>query len=105
MIKINEDFEFEWDGTQWILHQWRDGINPRTKEPTRAAKQTYYPTLIQLCSKVVELNAAAADNLLGMVANMRSVEHGLRMAIEKAGLYPTGALRQKMAVAKAEAYS
>lgn len=103
MIKINDDFEFEWDGMQWVLYQWRDGVNPKTKKPSRRARPTYYPTLHQLCCRVVELNAAAADSMLGMVSNMRSVEQSLLLAIQRAGLYPTSALRQKIALAKAEA--
>ena len=63
MIKINEDFEFERADQCWELHQWRDGTNPKTKEPTRTKTTTYHGSVAQVCRAVIDREAGAADSL------------------------------------------
>jgi hypothetical protein len=83
MIKINEDFEFERDPHQWILHEWRDGVNPKTKEPTRVEKVTYHGTLHQVCCEVIERYAGSCDSLQEVMKAIESTKYDVMKAISK----------------------
>jgi len=76
MIKVNDRFEFEKDTYGWKLHDWSDGVNPKTKEPTRTKRTTYHPNVIQVCNAVIDREAGkeiAADlNMVKMfITNAR----------------------------------
>jgi len=57
MIKVNPRFEFERDTYGWKLHDWSDGVNPKTREPTRTKRTTYHPNLEQVCNAVIDREA------------------------------------------------
>ncbi len=82
-MKINEDFEVERDAYQWILTQWRDGINPKTKEPTRSKRQTYHATLEQVCGVIVERQCGQCESLSEIIALMKDVKQALMGSIPK----------------------
>ena len=63
MIKINEDFEFERADQCWELHHWKDGTNPKTKEPVRTKTTTYHATVSQVCKAVIDRDSGSADSL------------------------------------------
>lgn len=63
VIRINEDFSVERDSHCWHLHQWRDGKNPRTGEPTRAKRTTYHATLEQVARAVLDRSAGEAESM------------------------------------------
>lgn len=48
MIKIGDRFEISRDKYQWLLSEWKDGVNPKTKEPTRTKYTTYHGTTKQV---------------------------------------------------------
>ena len=56
LVQINNDFEVESDSNQWKLHQYVDGINPKTKEPTRTKKTTYHGRLDQALTSALDKN-------------------------------------------------
>jgi len=54
MIKeINENFSYEVDQHNWILHQWFDG-KTKDGEPKRTSKKTYYGTLLQMLKAIID---------------------------------------------------
>jgi len=57
MIKVNDRFEFQRDTYGWKLHDWSDGVNPKTKEATRTKRTTYHPNIIQVCNAVIDRQA------------------------------------------------
>lgn len=59
MITINEDFQIDNDAHGWVVHHWRDGVNPKTKEPTRRSVPKYFGNLYQCCNYI--LNSAVKD--------------------------------------------
>lgn len=63
MIKINKDFEIERYNHGWKLVQWFDGVNPKTQEPTRNSKNTYYPTVEQVCNQVLERSIGGCSDI------------------------------------------
>jgi hypothetical protein len=83
MIKINEDFEFERDPQQWVLHEWRDGVNPKTKEPTRVEKITYHGTLHQVCSAVIERNSGKCESLKEVMKAIEATKADLLTSINQ----------------------
>jgi len=76
MIKVNDRFEFEKDTYGWKLHDWSDGVNPKTKEPTRTKRTTYHPNVIQVCNAVIDREAGGEgisdlDYVLMAITNAR----------------------------------
>lgn len=61
MIKVNDRFEFERDTYGWKLHDWSDGVNPKTKEPTRTKRTAYHPNIIQVCNAVIDREAGSEE--------------------------------------------
>lgn len=76
MIKINDRFEFERGDQCWNLYEWKDGINPKTKEPTRSKTNYYYSRLEKICNAVIDKEAGEADSMAGLllIINMASVD-------------------------------
>lgn len=67
MITINDRFEFERGDQCWNLHEWRDGVNPKTKEPTRNKTTTYHSKLEQICNAVIDRSAGGMDSIHGVI--------------------------------------
>ena len=62
MIKFNDEFSFERDKYQWILHQQlpckdKDG-NPKMKPYT-----TYHASIKQICSQIIERSLGKCESL------------------------------------------
>ena len=85
MMKINDDFEMKRDNYQWILTHWKDGIKPKTKEPTRTPRITYHATIEQVASVIVERTAGECGSLQEIVELMAGVKSFLVQKIEVAG--------------------
>jgi hypothetical protein len=73
MINVNDRFEFKYDGIQWVLDEWRDGVNPKNGEPTRTKKTTYHASLKQVCSSVL-------NRMLGDCEDMKELIHLLEFS-------------------------
>ena len=84
MIQIGTNFEIERDKYQWILVEWRDGINPKTKESTRSPHKTYHATLEQVAGVVVDRGCEDCESLQEMVAIMADVKSILVTKLEAA---------------------
>jgi len=67
MIKINDRFEFERGDQCWNLHEWKDGTNPKTKEPTRSKTTTYHSKLEQICNAVIDRSAGDCRSVQDIV--------------------------------------
>ncbi len=63
MIKINDRFEFERQEHCWNLYEWKDGINPKTKKPTRSKTVSYHANVMQICNEVIDREAGAAESV------------------------------------------
>ena len=62
MITFNEDFKFERDKYQWLLHHTIDGLD-KDKKPKRQTSITYHATLEQICSAIIERSAGECKDL------------------------------------------
>lgn len=81
MIKINERFEFERGDQCWSLHEWKDGINPKTKEPTRSKTTTYHSQLDHLCTAVIDRSAGDVESIQGVKDSIRESTTKLAAAL------------------------
>jgi hypothetical protein len=82
MIRVNDDFEFERDTYGWKLHQWSDGVNPKTKEPIRSKSTTYHPNLEQVCSAVIDRCAGLAECAVMLTDGLASIKKELHVSIQ-----------------------
>jgi len=62
MVKVNDRFEFERDSMGWILYEWRVGVNPKTKTPTRTRRPHYYSNIVQVCNGIIDRSCDKADD-------------------------------------------
>lgn len=82
MIKINEDFELDNDGNQWILHEWFDGKvwNPGNElvkagwvSGRQKRKPRHYSELEHACRAIVDRSAGNAcsrgENIVDAIHN------------------------------------
>lgn len=83
MIRINDDFEFERDNHCWHLHHWRDGINPKTREPTRAKNTTYHANLEQVAMAVIDRSAGQAESMEELVEIIRATKEEIKGTIRR----------------------
>lgn len=63
MIKLDNKFSIESDPHCWKLVEMREGINPKTKEPTTTRKVTYHATLEKVCKAALVKGAEEAESL------------------------------------------
>lgn len=56
MIKLNDRFSFKLDHHGYRLTETYATINPKTKEPTTATRDTFHANLEQLAAKIVFLS-------------------------------------------------
>ena len=82
MIKINEDFEFERDTYGWQLHQYRDGMNKKTGEPTRTKSTTYHASIYQICAAVIDRSAGGCKSMEDLRQLLNDAEKGLTEKME-----------------------
>ena len=68
IIQINNDFEVKSDSNQWILYQNIDGINPKTKEPTRNKKTTYHGRLDQALTSALDKHLKGRESICDILA-------------------------------------
>ncbi len=86
MIKINDRFEFERGDQCWNLHEWKDGVNPKTKEPTRSKTTTYHSKLEQVCSAVIDRELGKAEELSEIAKLLWVVKEELKAAMTNKGV-------------------
>lgn len=60
MIKINDDFSFEWDVYSWKLIEIVDGMD-KDKNPKKQERHTWHPSIPMLCQYV--LGRGLADSV------------------------------------------
>jgi len=63
MIRINENFEVNWDGNCWTLYEWYDGFKKVGKEKVPDRKKSdprYYSDIVPLCKAVINRSAGRA---------------------------------------------
>ena len=60
MIKINDDFSFEWDVYSWKLIEMVDGVD-KNKNPKKQERYTWHPSILTLCHYV--LNRSLVDSV------------------------------------------
>ena len=63
MVKVNERFSFEKDTSGWTLYEFKNGVNPKTKEPTITKSFTYWSDLIQVCNEIIDRSCDQADDV------------------------------------------
>lgn len=56
-MRINADWEVIADTHGWVVNHYRDGINHKTKQPTRIATTTYHPSLEKCCAHIIDADA------------------------------------------------
>ena len=67
MIRINETFELDFDGMQWLLYQYRPAVkrDPETNKNTGPTymKRTgpkFYSRLVSACGSIIDTSAGKA---------------------------------------------
>jgi len=73
MIKYDETFEFERDRYNWHLHTWRDGINPKTKKPTRVKHTTYRPSINYVLRAILDVSVGECKDLKQILEKQEEV--------------------------------
>ncbi len=63
MIIFNEDFKFERDKYQWLLHHTVDGWDKKHEHPKRHTHTTFHATLEQICGAIIERSAGECKDL------------------------------------------
>lgn len=88
MITINERFQFERGDQCWNLHEWKDGVNPKTKEPTRSKTTTYHSRLEHVCNAVIDRSAGtqAAESVQSIIDAIGFASADCEAAIRSATL-------------------
>jgi len=81
MIKFNNDFEFERDKYQWILHHWVDGKD-KDGNPKRSRRTTYHGTLSQLCDVIMERTCGRCESLAEIVTLLNHASKALTLYAE-----------------------
>ncbi len=82
MITVNEKYQFERDTHGWQLHQWRDGVNPKTGKVTRNKRTTYHSNVEQVCATILDVEAGCAEDVAGVIESMQSIKTQLLEAIK-----------------------
>ena len=80
-IIINETYSMSRDSNGWTLYTIRQGINPKTKEPTTREVQTYYGRLEQLCSAVIDRSAGDCETLEEIIEMLHYARQGMTLAM------------------------
>lgn len=86
MIKVDERFEFERDTYGWKLHEWSEGVNPKTQKPTRTKRTTYHSSVEQVCKALLDRHVASANNIREVLYFLAQGEMRLIEAINEARL-------------------
>lgn len=81
MITINDRFQFERADQCWELHEWKDGINPKNKQPTRSKHTTYHASVMQICTVVLDRASGGAESLVGLMATIKNTAQELQSAV------------------------
>lgn len=63
MINISPRYKVKRDQYCWNLIEMRDGVNPKTKEPTVSEKTTYHATLEKLCKYMLDIEAGKCSDI------------------------------------------
>jgi hypothetical protein len=88
MIKFNEDYSFERDKYQWILHHSYDGRD-KDKNPKRQSRDTYHATLEQICQTIVDREAGRCTDmaeLQKLLINWRLTIEAIQKHVDKQAL-------------------
>lgn len=83
MIKIDDTFSIERDPYQWILHEKKDGVNPKTKEPTVVTKKTYHPTLLKCCVFMADKVAGDCTSVSEITNAFKELEATLERVLKE----------------------
>ena len=81
MIKINDKYSIERDRYCWNLHEYREGVNPKTKEPTISKHTTYHSDLEQICSTVLDKSGEEIKEVNDLMDAIFKAKQELLMAI------------------------
>jgi len=82
-IKINEDFSLNSDPNQWILIEYRDGVNKKNGEATRTPYPCYPGTLMQACMKIVDHSAMKCQTAEDIILAILVAKEDIQTAISK----------------------
>lgn len=82
MIKFNDRFAFERDKWCWTLHEYKKGVNKKTKEEVETVYDTYYPTLEQVCKAIIDRTAGDAQDAKDLRRVIRNVADELGVLIK-----------------------
>ena len=63
MIKLNEDYSFEKDPYQWILHSWKTVVNKKDGSTKRQKKTTFHSNILQVCNEIVNREAGKCESM------------------------------------------
>jgi len=83
IVQINNDFEVESDSSQWKLHQYIDGINPKTKEPTRNKKTTFHGRLEQALTSALDKHLKQCESICDILVAIDDFKCEVITAIQK----------------------
>lgn len=81
MIKVNEDFEFEKDKFQWILHEWKDSES-KEGEAKRVKTTTYHGSLEQVCNRIVQNSAGKCESVSEIIDVIDNAKRDILTAIK-----------------------
>lgn len=83
MIYINEDFTITNDSSGWCVVWTKDGINPKTKEPSRNSSNHYYGTLEQCCRAILDKSLKPCESVNEVLAMIEKAEQDILQAVNQ----------------------
>jgi len=82
MINIDNKYSVKRDAHCWNLIERREGINPKTKQPTITERITFHPTLEKLVRKLIDIEAGNCNNMEQIIELLQTKPSEIAKKIE-----------------------
>ena len=82
MVNIDGKYKIKRDSYCWHLVEIKEGVNPKTGEPTETTKTTYHPSLEKLCRHMIDVECGSKETINEMMILLRLAPKDIARAIE-----------------------
>jgi len=87
IIEVNKRLSIQRDNRGgWMIHESREGINPKTKEPTTSTKTTYHATLAHAFNSIIDRESGLAESLNEIVDYVDGAKEDIAVTIRTLSL-------------------
>ena len=81
-IKINNDIYLSSDRNNWIVTIFKEGVNPKTKEPTRTSRDKYFATLLSALNYLLSEEPKKAKTISDVILAINKAKSEILQAIK-----------------------